>query len=255
MLDDADDEISAAGSQVGDDGDHGPRPQLAVGEGPRQLRQLGRASSTARPTPWSPRWNGSAPRRSSGSRCASRRSPSSRPRARSSTGLYVWYFPYVNERLRLLPSATPTSSSPTGPRCRTSEGLTYDAMHLTSSGIRLMIDTIRTRRRHLTACACTAGSDSRPERSPPYGRIPDRDVAVAVARREPTMIRIASRAAGGALTLALAVTTAVAVVPGATAGATAARTASVLVSRSRRPSTGPSPVTGSSCARARTPSS
>ena len=52
----------------------------------------------------SPRSSGSAPRRSSGSRCASRRSASSRPRARSSTALYVWYFPYVNERLACCPA-------------------------------------------------------------------------------------------------------------------------------------------------------
>ena len=66
------------------------------------------------------------------------------PAGRKQFDAYVWYFPYVNERLRpAAASATPTSCSPTGPRCPTSPGLTYDAMHLTKSGIRLMIDTIR----------------------------------------------------------------------------------------------------------------
>ena len=32
---------------------------------------------------------------------------------------YNWYFPYVNERLRLLPSVTPMWSSPIGQPCPT----------------------------------------------------------------------------------------------------------------------------------------
>ena len=66
------------------------------------------------------------------------------PEGRKQYEAYVWYFPYVNERLDAARRpATRTSCSPTGPPCPTSPGLTYDAMHLTSSGIRLMIDTIR----------------------------------------------------------------------------------------------------------------
>jgi peptidoglycan/LPS O-acetylase OafA/YrhL len=58
--------------------------------------------------------------------------------------LYVWYFPYVNERLRLLVQRHPDVILADWAAVSNESGLTYDAMHLTSSGTRLMIDTIRT---------------------------------------------------------------------------------------------------------------
>ncbi len=58
--------------------------------------------------------------------------------------LYVWYFPYVNERLRLLVERHPNVILADWAAVSNVSGLTYDAMHLTSSGTRLMIDTIRT---------------------------------------------------------------------------------------------------------------
>ena len=64
------------------------------------------------------------------------------PGGRSSTA-YVWYFPYVNERLRLLPPRHPDVVLADWAAVSNQSGLTYDAMHLTKSGIRLMIDTIR----------------------------------------------------------------------------------------------------------------
>jgi peptidoglycan/LPS O-acetylase OafA/YrhL len=56
---------------------------------------------------------------------------------------YNWYFPYVNERLRLLDERTPDLVLADWAAVSNAEGLTYDAMHLTGDGIRLMIDTIR----------------------------------------------------------------------------------------------------------------
>jgi peptidoglycan/LPS O-acetylase OafA/YrhL len=56
---------------------------------------------------------------------------------------YVWYFPYVNERLRLLPQRHPEVVLADWAAVSNQKGLTYDAMHLTKSGTRLMIDTIR----------------------------------------------------------------------------------------------------------------
>ncbi|MET0144535.1 MAG: acyltransferase family protein [Ilumatobacteraceae bacterium] len=66
------------------------------------------------------------------------------PEGRKQYQLYVWYFPYVNERLRLLPERHPDVVLADWAAVSNDAGLTYDAMHLTASGIRLMIDTIRT---------------------------------------------------------------------------------------------------------------
>jgi peptidoglycan/LPS O-acetylase OafA/YrhL len=57
---------------------------------------------------------------------------------------YNWYFPYVNERLRLLSQRHPDVILADWTAVSNTEGLMYDAMHLTGDGIRLMIDTIRT---------------------------------------------------------------------------------------------------------------
>ena len=56
---------------------------------------------------------------------------------------FVWYFPYVNERLDALVTRHPDVVLADWAAVSNEAGLTYDAMHLTSSGIRRMIDTIR----------------------------------------------------------------------------------------------------------------
>ena len=56
---------------------------------------------------------------------------------------FVWYFPYVNERLRALVARHPEVTLADWAAVSNVEGLTYDAIHLTSDGIRLMVDTIR----------------------------------------------------------------------------------------------------------------
>jgi peptidoglycan/LPS O-acetylase OafA/YrhL len=65
------------------------------------------------------------------------------PQGRKQYDLYVWYFPYVNERLRALTERHPDVTLADWTAVSNREGLTYDAMHLTGEGIRLMIDTIR----------------------------------------------------------------------------------------------------------------
>jgi peptidoglycan/LPS O-acetylase OafA/YrhL len=65
------------------------------------------------------------------------------PEGRKQFEAYVWYFPYVNERLRLLPQRHPEVILADWAAVSNQAGLTYDAMHLTKPGIRLMIDTIR----------------------------------------------------------------------------------------------------------------
>jgi hypothetical protein len=57
---------------------------------------------------------------------------------------YNWYFPYVNERLRLLAERHPDLVLADWTSVSNTTGLMYDAMHLLPEGIRLMIDTIRT---------------------------------------------------------------------------------------------------------------
>ena len=56
---------------------------------------------------------------------------------------YIWYFPYVNERLDLLIQRNPDVVLADWAAVSNQPGLTYDAMHLTGEGTRLMIDTIR----------------------------------------------------------------------------------------------------------------
>ncbi|MET0324993.1 MAG: acyltransferase family protein, partial [Ilumatobacteraceae bacterium] len=65
------------------------------------------------------------------------------PEGRNQYEAYVWYFPYVNERLDVLVTRHPDVVLADWAAVSNESGLTYDAMHLTSSGIRLMIDTIR----------------------------------------------------------------------------------------------------------------
>jgi hypothetical protein len=56
---------------------------------------------------------------------------------------FVWYFPYVNERLDALVTRHPDVVLADWTAVSNEAGLTYDAMHLTPTGIRRMIDTIR----------------------------------------------------------------------------------------------------------------
>ncbi len=72
------------------------------------------------------------------------------PEGRRQFQQYVWYFPYVNERLDALVARHPEVVLADWAAVSNEAGLTYDAMHLTSDGIRLMIDTIRARRRDLS---------------------------------------------------------------------------------------------------------
>jgi peptidoglycan/LPS O-acetylase OafA/YrhL len=65
------------------------------------------------------------------------------PEGREQYRLYIWYFPYVNERLRLVPQRHPSVILADWAAVSNQADLTYDAMHLTRSGIRLMIDTVR----------------------------------------------------------------------------------------------------------------
>ena len=65
------------------------------------------------------------------------------PEGRKQYDAYVWYFPYVNEQIDQLPTRHPDLVVADWAAVSNESGLTYDAMHLTSSGIRLMIDTIR----------------------------------------------------------------------------------------------------------------
>ena len=65
------------------------------------------------------------------------------PEGRRGYEQFVWYFPYVNERLDALIARHPDVVLADWAAVSNEAGLTYDAMHLTSSGIRLMIDTIR----------------------------------------------------------------------------------------------------------------
>ena len=65
------------------------------------------------------------------------------PSGREQYDAYVWYFPYVNERLDALVARHPEVVLADWAAVSNVSGVTYDAMHLTSDGIRLMIDTIR----------------------------------------------------------------------------------------------------------------
>ena len=56
---------------------------------------------------------------------------------------YSWYFPYVNERLRLLDERSPQVVLADWAEVSNKRGLTYDAMHLDPDGQALMARTIR----------------------------------------------------------------------------------------------------------------
>ena len=56
--------------------------------------------------------------------------------------LYVWYFPYVNERLDLVPSRNPDTVLADWAAVSNVAGVTYDAIHLSDGGKGLMLQTI-----------------------------------------------------------------------------------------------------------------
>ncbi|HVF79782.1 MAG TPA: hypothetical protein VNA28_15905 [Solirubrobacteraceae bacterium] len=62
---------------------------------------------------------------------------------RAELGTYSWYFPYVNERLRLLDARRDDVALADWTAVSNRRGLTYDSIHLTSAGARLMARTIR----------------------------------------------------------------------------------------------------------------
>jgi peptidoglycan/LPS O-acetylase OafA/YrhL len=56
---------------------------------------------------------------------------------------YAWYFPYVNERLRLLPQRRPNVTLADWAAISGRSGITYDAIHLNTDGVAEMIALIR----------------------------------------------------------------------------------------------------------------
>lgn len=65
------------------------------------------------------------------------------PSARWQYDKYSWYFPYVNERLRLLDARNPHIVLADWAKVSNRPGLTYDAIHLDPDGQALMARTIR----------------------------------------------------------------------------------------------------------------
>lgn len=65
------------------------------------------------------------------------------PAGRRELGLYAWYFPYVNERLRVLDRERDDVVLADWAAVSDRPGLTYDSIHLTAKGGVLMARTIR----------------------------------------------------------------------------------------------------------------
>jgi len=65
------------------------------------------------------------------------------PSSRWQFDKYSWYFPYVNERLRLLDARNPDVVLADWAKVSNRPGLTYDAIHLDPDGRALMARTIR----------------------------------------------------------------------------------------------------------------
>jgi hypothetical protein len=74
---------------------------------------------------------------------------------------YAWYFPYVNERLRLLDRARDDLVLAEWDRVSKRVGITYDAIHLNPRGAALMARTIH------AAIAAAADAQRPPPRCPP----------------------------------------------------------------------------------------
>lgn len=62
---------------------------------------------------------------------------------RAELGRYAWYFPYVNERLRVLDARYDDVALADWTAVSNRRGLTYDSIHLTAKGARLMGRTIK----------------------------------------------------------------------------------------------------------------
>jgi hypothetical protein len=63
-------------------------------------------------------------------------------RGRSQYGLYAWFFPYVNERLRALAERHPEIALADWRAVSDIPGVTYDLIHLSNPGVKLMTSTI-----------------------------------------------------------------------------------------------------------------
>ncbi|HEY4016144.1 MAG TPA: acyltransferase family protein [Polyangiaceae bacterium] len=63
-------------------------------------------------------------------------------RGRSQYGLYAWFFPYVNERLRALAERHPELGLADWRAVSDVPGVTYDLIHLSNAGVKLMTSTI-----------------------------------------------------------------------------------------------------------------
>ena len=63
-------------------------------------------------------------------------------RGRTQYGLYAWFFPYVNERLRALAERHPELALADWRAVSDVPGVTYDLIHHSSAGITLMTTTI-----------------------------------------------------------------------------------------------------------------
>jgi peptidoglycan/LPS O-acetylase OafA/YrhL len=63
-------------------------------------------------------------------------------RGRSQYGLYAWFFPYVNERIHALAERHPDLGLADWKAVSNVPGVTYDLIHLSSAGVKLMTATI-----------------------------------------------------------------------------------------------------------------
>ena len=78
------------------------------------------------------------------------------PWARGELGLYSWYFPYVNERLRRLDAERDDLSLADWAAVSRRPGLTYDTIHLNERGALLMARTIKKARDQAVRAPSTA---------------------------------------------------------------------------------------------------
>jgi peptidoglycan/LPS O-acetylase OafA/YrhL len=142
MIPQSNGQLAAAGAPVGD--------TVLVGLGYNSLWQRNRANFDE----WAEKFDGEAGalldtlRRLGAKRIVwvTLREPSESvipPLGREQYRRFVWYFPYVNERLRVLAERETDVILADWAAVSNRAELTYDAMHLTADGVRLMLDTIR----------------------------------------------------------------------------------------------------------------
>ena len=65
------------------------------------------------------------------------------PLGKAQYDAYVWYFPYVNERLHALQQRHPDLLLADWAAISNRPGITYDAIHLNTAGAQLLINLIR----------------------------------------------------------------------------------------------------------------